>query len=150
MVRTRLRLRICGAPSPVRRGGTSEPVTQSGAFAGLPSRDGKYLYYAYNSPSSSLWELELAGGKSKKIAESVLNRGYAALPDGLVFAHGNPLTRKQAFARYSPESGEVTPLMQLEQRLTTGISLSPDGNSLSYTGVDRAGHELFLVKNFWH
>lgn len=132
-------------------GGTPEQITKTGGFAGHSSPDGKLLYYlSNNEPFAPLWRLNIESGITTQIAPAVLNRGFGVSADGsLVFISASAKATEQAVWKLPRDARSPEHLLRLEQRLAPGASLSPNGDALYYTGVDRAGHELVLVNKFW-
>jgi Tol biopolymer transport system component len=131
-------------------GSSPERITKKGGFGGILSTNSKFLYFtADNAPTGSLWEMELATRDARIVADSVLNRGYAVLADALYYIQGHPETDDHSLYRYDLKTRKAKVLFQLQHRIERGISLSPDGQSLYYPGIDRENHELRLVNHFW-
>jgi Tol biopolymer transport system component/DNA-binding winged helix-turn-helix (wHTH) protein len=141
------RMEIWRVPS---SGGTPERVTRKGGFAGILSPDGRFLYHASdNGPSANLWRMEMATGSDSLVAESVLNRAYALAAGSLYYVQGQPDTDDHSLFLYDLHTKKPKLLFQLQHRIERGVALSADGQSLYYTGIDRANHELRLVNHFW-
>jgi Tol biopolymer transport system component/DNA-binding winged helix-turn-helix (wHTH) protein len=131
-------------------GGAPERITKQGGFAGVPSTDGKLLYFAAgNGPVSSLWRLELSTNKTTLVAPSILSRGFAVSMNDLYYISSSSGADGYSLFLYDRRSNSAKLRSKLPQGVEFGISLSQDANSLYYTGVDRADHELLLVSHFW-
>lgn len=131
-------------------GGAPERITQKGGFAAILSPDAQFMYFASdNGPRANLWRMEIASGESAVVAESVLNRAYALAAGNLYYVQGEPDTDDHSLFLYDPHTKTPRRIFQLQHRIERGVSLTPDANSLYYTGIDRANHELQLVNHFW-
>ena len=129
--------------------GTPRQVTFDGGFAPMLSPDGQFVYYrSTNSVAGSLWQLRLANGKLTLVSSSVLNRAYAASPDG-VFLFESVSGNSDHLFFFNKRSLETTRIFQADKPVGLGMVLAPGGHALYYTQLDQSGHELFLVKTFW-
>jgi Tol biopolymer transport system component/DNA-binding winged helix-turn-helix (wHTH) protein len=131
-------------------GGAPERITKKGGFAAILSPDGRFMYFASdNGPTANLWRMEMASGESELLAESVLNRAYALGAGNLYYVQGQQDTDDHSLFLYDLHTKKPRLIFQLQHRIERGVSLSSDANSLYYTGIDRANHELQLVNHFW-
>jgi Tol biopolymer transport system component/DNA-binding winged helix-turn-helix (wHTH) protein len=131
-------------------GGAPERITKTGGFAAILSPDSQFMYFTSdNGPTANLWRMEIASGEPTLVAESVLNRAYALAAGNLYYVQGEPDTDDHSLFLYNPHTKKPKLIFQLQHRIERGVSLSSDANSLYYTGIDRANHELQLVNHFW-
>ncbi|HZT39045.1 MAG TPA: protein kinase [Bryobacteraceae bacterium] len=127
-------------------GGAPIQVTRGGGRAPVESRDGKFLYYEH-VPTRSLWRLAMAGGEETKVLDSVAFLNFAVSERGIYFfprSQTVPITLQFfSFARHAAQ-----PIVTLNSRIATGLTVAPDAKSLLYTQVDQIGSDLMIVENF--
>jgi Tol biopolymer transport system component/DNA-binding winged helix-turn-helix (wHTH) protein len=131
-------------------GASPEQVTRDGGFAAVPSPDGESIYYlASNAPVSSLWELPLNTGQRKLIHARVANRGFAVTRDGVYFVSYASNGLAVSLHLYDRRAGRETFTIPWGRQVGPGMAVSPNGDTLYYTQIDREGHEILFVSPFW-
>lgn len=131
-------------------GGTPVQITKNGGFAAVPSLDGKWLYYSSdNAPVTTLWKQNLASGKRKPIASSVLRRSYAPAENGVYFFSGSTGQQRSTLFWLDESSERSQPILTTDRHVEQGVALAPDRHTLFYTQFDVSGHQLLLVPDFW-
>jgi Tol biopolymer transport system component/DNA-binding winged helix-turn-helix (wHTH) protein len=131
-------------------GASPEQVTRDGGFGAVPSPDGESLYYlASNAPASTLWEVQLNTGQLKAIHAQVANRAFAVTRDGVYFVSyaNNGLAASLHF--YDRKARRETFTIPWDRQVGPGMAVSPNGDTLYYTQIDREGHEILFVSPFW-
>lgn len=127
-----------------------EQITKLGGFAAVTSSDGKTLYFnGSNEQASPMWEMDLESRSPTLIADSVLNRAFGFASNRLVYIQGKPDSDEHSLFGLELATRKPKLLLGLQHRIDRGVALSSDGDSLFYTGIDRAAHELLIVDNFW-
>jgi Tol biopolymer transport system component/DNA-binding winged helix-turn-helix (wHTH) protein len=131
-------------------GAVQEQVTRDGGFAGAPSADGELLYYlATNDPVSALWELRLGSGQRTMLHARVANRGFAVTPNGVYFVSYARSGFPDSLHFYDRHARKETFSIPWDRQIGPGMAVSPNGNSLYYTQIDREGHEILFASHFW-
>src|SRR5207237_2670103 len=109
------------------QGGKGTQLTHNGGFVAFESRDGRAIYYK-NEDSPILWTLPLTGGKETFVVDSVADRAFAVMEDGIYY-----LTQPRAegggsinFHRFATKKNEEI-LRFKERAFTLGLTVSPDG-----------------------
>jgi Tol biopolymer transport system component len=135
-------------------GGEAVQVTKSEGIAAFESTNGRYVYsMKWRTPG--IWRMPVEGGEEAQILDRPTPRfwGYWAVSDqGLYFANdddkGDPVIEFYDFA-----SRRVTRLATLDKKnwtglLQTGLTVSPDGQTLLYVQQDGNEGDIILVENF--
>ncbi len=89
----------------------------------------------------------MAGGEETKVLDSVAFLNFAVSERGIYFfprSQTVPITLQFfSFARHAAQ-----PIVTLNSRIATGLTVAPDAKSLLYTQVDQIGSDLMIVENF--
>jgi Tol biopolymer transport system component/DNA-binding winged helix-turn-helix (wHTH) protein len=128
-------------------------VTTDGAMTGYESIDGRYLYYT-KPAEAGLWRLSLSEGDT---AAPV--RILSELPEkekwdvwtldrrGIIL-----LDRRgeagRSLVMYEFATGDITPLGRVADISSESLAISPDGERILYTRIDRDIADLMLVDGF--
>jgi eukaryotic-like serine/threonine-protein kinase len=131
-------------------------VTHGGGIDAFESAEGRYLYYAKGRGKTGLWRKALAvpNGREELVLEPLQYWGWWALaPEGIYFleAPESPRLAKVWLKFFDLASKRITELAALEKpvnRTIPAICLSPDGQHLVYTQLERADSDIMLVENF--
>jgi Tol biopolymer transport system component/DNA-binding winged helix-turn-helix (wHTH) protein len=130
-------------------------VTKGGGDGAVfESVDGKFVYYARNTGSSSgaaaLWRAPTGEGEEVKILEAVFRLQFAVIASGIYFAgpadQGSSYSSAIGFLSF--RTGKVTTVAPREWGGHPGVSVSPDGRFLLYSFAELIGSDLMLVENF--
>jgi Tol biopolymer transport system component len=147
-------------------GGDAVQVTRNGGFVAFESPDGAHIYYTQTSTAASpLWRLSTTGGEPVKVLDGVIQRAFAVLEGGIYYIEeaaehesGPPIL---SFAGRPPSwaagarlrffdfaTGASTIVSNLGERITIGLTASPDGRTILYSRIDSPTNDLMLVENF--
>jgi Tol biopolymer transport system component len=130
------------------QGGDAVQVTHGGGIAPTESPDGKTLYFTKNDGSQGLWKMPLGGGPETKVVPDLHRYNYAVTDKGIYFTPDATRDRSASVQYLDFATGIATAIVKIQKPLDLGITVSPDGRTLLYTQIDRAGRNLMLVENF--
>lgn len=129
-------------------------ITHQGGFAALPSRDGKYLFYAKGRDVPGLWRVPVDGGEEVKMFDGppVGGWGYFAVtPDGIYYPETG-IHGKGGFYFYSFATQTSALAMGVDQEkpcfAAPSLGVSPDGQTMLTCLQDQALVYIMLVENF--
>jgi Tol biopolymer transport system component/DNA-binding winged helix-turn-helix (wHTH) protein len=127
---------------------TPQQITANGGVFAMLSHDGKRLIYTKDS-SGGLWQQPVTGGRESRIFDGP-PRGY---PDYWTISgdciYALSLVGQQfVLNRIDFQSGRTHVLDWLKYSPTVGLSISPDGKKMIYSGLISASSHLTLVENF--
>jgi Tol biopolymer transport system component len=134
--------------------GDSAPVqiTRSGGFTGFESPDGMYLYYADDPRHPKLRRVSVQGGSEEVLLDSLGNGmwgNWALGPDGVFYI---ALQGSQASIRlFDWKRREIRYVMPMERMPAvgdSGLSVSPDGESILISQMDASGSDIHLIEDF--
>jgi len=132
-------------------GGPAVQVTLHGGYGGFESLDGKFLYYAKGATVPGLWRIPTTGGEETEVVWS-LEPGYWGYWDivksGIYYLDA---TGKPGIVFFDFNTHRTTRLFDLESRPareSTGVGISPDGNTILYTQLDALSRDIVLVENY--
>jgi Tol biopolymer transport system component/tRNA A-37 threonylcarbamoyl transferase component Bud32 len=128
-----------------REGGKEVQITNGGGFYAEESADGKVIYFEKFRGRGPLWSLPVEGGPEIQVLDSVGDRTWTLVDDGIYFSDGASPAVLQFFRL---ASRTVTLLARLSKPLIAGMSVSPDRRWLLYSEIDQSGSNLMLVENF--
>jgi Tol biopolymer transport system component len=130
-------------------GGEAVRVTRKGGFEAFESPDGRWLYYTKGSgEASALWTMPRAGGEETQVLQSVDQRAFAIVNEGIYF-----VPRPNAAGHYSIQFFDfatkgVRSISTIEREPGAYLSVSTDGRWILYSQIDQIGSDLMLVENF--
>jgi Tol biopolymer transport system component/DNA-binding winged helix-turn-helix (wHTH) protein len=134
-----------------RAGGTTVQVTRHGGVAGRESPDGRFLYFAKRDETGGplgIWRMSLTSGHEEQIVEQGVPRWWDVYDRGVCYGVLSP-EGSGAIECYDVLTRTVTRLGVFETApLRLGFSLSPDGQSILITRVDKNESDLMMIENF--
>ena len=139
-------------------GGEPVQVTKGGGFGTLSATD-EFLYYSRRnalptdkSGATGAWRIPVAGGEEERVFDQGTTGTMFVTPEGICFF--DP-TRSPApsIKFFNFASRQVTTLVTLDPAksgaaLGSRIAVSPDGQWVLYSQMDRNDFEIMLVENF--
>jgi Tol biopolymer transport system component/DNA-binding winged helix-turn-helix (wHTH) protein len=133
---------------PVDGSRASQQITTNGGMFAMVSGDGQRIYYTKYT-SAGLWQQPVAGGREHK----VFGGPPAGYPDYWTFSRDGVyalsiLGHQFALSRIDPQTGQARVLDLLKYSPTVGLSISPDGKKMVYSGLISASSHLTLVEDF--
>jgi len=128
-------------------GGAAVQVTKKGGREAFGASDGKFLYYT-KFGTDGIWRVSIEGGEETKVLDQGRQNYWALCSEGLCFyrqaAAGAPVIRLYSFA-----TGRLTDIAELPKaRGYQHLAVSPDGEWILYSQLDRVDSDLMLVENF--
>jgi Tol biopolymer transport system component len=130
-------------------GGEPVQVTRNGGYTALVSPDGKTLYYnKILLGTTPLFAKPLDGGEERQVLDAVQDKDFWVTPDRIYYIGGPDSAGFYPIGFLDLTTGKTTQLTKIEGRIGRGLSVSPDGKKVLYTGYSRVGSELRLVENF--
>jgi Tol biopolymer transport system component/DNA-binding winged helix-turn-helix (wHTH) protein len=130
-------------------GGEAIQLTRDGGWAPLESPDGKFLYYTKYLGGTSVWRVPLDGGQAIKVFEGLSDYINLALVDkGIYFIPVQHEASGSSIQFLDLQTNQIRRVASFERPLGSGLALSPDGQWILYSPVDKLGAELRLVENF--
>jgi Tol biopolymer transport system component len=128
-------------------GGAGIQVTRSGGFTARESVDGQLLYYT-KFQDSRLWAIPVRGGTEKLILESVGDRAFVPVADGIYYIPGPGPDGAGSANFYEFASGTKRQIAPLKQEIFESMTVSPDRKTILFSVVSRTGSNVMLVENF--
>jgi eukaryotic-like serine/threonine-protein kinase len=133
-------------------GGDLVQVTPNGEGRDLPkeSPDGKFLYYMKGWPRHcSVWKMPVGGGEETMVLDSVDYKGlWAIWKEGIYFFRPPETKGHSDLYLNSFATGRMTRVLTIDKPIGYGLAPSPDGRTVLYNQLDRAGTDLMLLENF--
>lgn len=146
-------------------GGDVVQVTGNGGFAAFESMDGAHVYYTQTPTSASaLWRVPTTGGAPVKVLDGVIQRAFAVLERGIYYIEaaaerepgppvlgfaGRPSWTPGARLRFFDFATRTSAVVSnLGERISIGLTASPDGRVILYSRIDSPMNDLMLVENF--
>ncbi|MGZ4787556.1 MAG: LpqB family beta-propeller domain-containing protein, partial [Terriglobales bacterium] len=131
-------------------GGQPQQVTRQGGFVGLPSADGKWVYFA-KSDQAGIWRVAASGGEQTRVMEEPALGNWASWTvsgKSIYYLHQSP--NATSINVFHTDTGRTERIRTLDRSPATysGSTVSPDGKSLVYTDLTEAGSHITLVQNF--
>jgi len=151
-VRTGVR-QICKIPA---KGGATLQITHGGGNEGIPSPDGRLVYFTRKASSGAytIWSVPAAGGAERPVSElkefNCITRSWGVLKEGIYFMMEKkppPLTVR--FLSF--ETRKVTPLFTLSKDSPSDVpalALSSDGRYALVSQVDQNVNDVMMIENF--
>jgi serine/threonine protein kinase/Tol biopolymer transport system component len=128
--------------------GESEQMTKGGGTSAWESVDGKTLFY---TRGGALFARSLAGGPETRVLDSVYQWDFFPVRDGIYYVVRPDPTNRYAFElRFlNLATGSSKVLNKFESQASQGLSVSPDGQTVLYSGVRMlSGDDLMLIEHF--
>lgn len=131
-------------------GGEAIQLTRDGGWAPLESPDGKFLYYTKYLVDTSVWRVALDGGQTAaKVLDGLSNYINVALVDkGIYFVPIQAGASGSSVQFLDLQTNKITRIANFERPAGDGLALSPDGQWILYSQIDKSSAELRLVENF--
>jgi serine/threonine protein kinase len=126
-------------------GGQPVQVTKKGGAWPVESPDGKFVYFGRDETCVSVWRISAARGEEEHVLDvpGELWSSFALAGDGIYYLTGKNVEF------FQPASGARKHIAAIEKPVQEQrLSVSPDGQFLFYTRLERQTHELMLVENF--
>jgi Tol biopolymer transport system component/DNA-binding winged helix-turn-helix (wHTH) protein len=133
---------------PVDGSHAPQQITSNGGMFAMVSGDGQRIYYTKYS-SAGLWQQPIAGGRERKIFDGPPGGypDYWTLSRDGIYAL-SIVGQQFALTRIDPQTGQERVLDVLKYSPTVGLSISPDGKKMAYSGLISASSHLTLVEDF--
>jgi Tol biopolymer transport system component len=133
-------------------GGQEIQITTKGGFAAFESHDGKYLYYAEKNNQSRIMRAPLAGGEAQSVdahLSDLLWCMWKLTDKGIYFIKQDTVKQGEiCFYNFSTQQTRQIAVTEKSIYPYSGIDVSPDGQSLLYSQVDRIESDIMLMQNF--
>ena len=128
-------------------GGQAVQVTREGGYSPVESADGRFLFYLGGS-ASTISRMSLKEGATAQLFSGLIgNNNFAVTKDGIGFV-GTGEGGKPSMQFYAFATGNIRTIIDLENSLYRGVSISPDGQSILYSQRNKGDSDLMLVENF--
>jgi Tol biopolymer transport system component/DNA-binding winged helix-turn-helix (wHTH) protein len=133
---------------PVDGSHAPQQITTNGGLFAMVSSDGQRIYYTKYT-SAGLWQQPVAGGRERKVFDGP----PAGYPDYWTLSRDDAYAlsivgQQFALSRIDPQTGQARVLDLLKYSPTVGLSISPDGKKMVYSGLISASSHLTLVEDF--
>jgi Tol biopolymer transport system component len=128
-------------------------LTKAGGLSPVESPDGTNVYFVREGLSSGIWRVPAGGGAESQVGDFEIfgcrSQNFAVAGDGIYYASSADPERWFELWFYRLSSGHSERIGRIERKLWEGLSVSPDGRWLLFSGFDntRSG-DLYLVENF--
>jgi Tol biopolymer transport system component len=132
-------------------GGNPVQITPDGEQRETPqeSPDGKFVYYLKGGTQCSVWRMPVGGGEETMVLDSVHCAGHWAFwKEGIYLFRPADAKGHSDICLYEFATGKTSKVLTIEKPISYYIEASPDGRTILYTQMDRAGSDLMLVENF--
>ena len=129
-------------------GGESQQMTNGGGTSAWESVDGTVLFYTRRG---ALFARSLAGGPETRLLDSVYQWDFFPVRGGIYYVVRPDPTNRYAFElRFlNLATGSSKVLNKFESQASQGLSVSPDGRVVLYSGVSMlSGDDLMLIEHF--
>jgi Tol biopolymer transport system component len=141
-------------------GGDAIQLTHDGGWAGVESRDGKFLYFTRMRPATGgstyaatsgtnnpLLRIPVTGGEETPVLDTVGERAWAVADQGIWFLWpAGPSRTELRF--FSSDTHRVSTVATIAKPATAGLDLSADGRTLLYGQIESQRSEIILVEGF--
>lgn len=134
-------------------GGPETQLTHGGASEGIPSPDGKLIYFT-KAAWGAIWTVPVGGGVENPFrgleAFNNIFRSWGVVNKGIYFISRQP-TSHQVIRFFSFANSQTVPLLTLDREPIweyPDIALSDDGRRLLIASLDQEVDDLMLVENF--
>jgi Tol biopolymer transport system component len=123
-------------------------VTRGGGLAAFESEDRRLLFYSKTTRDGmSLWQIPVDGGDERQVIESLRDwSSFSVAKDGIYFfPRGNPATGGP-LQFLDLTTGRVRTVAEVTRPVFVGLTVSPGGDAILYSQVDREESDLMLVE----
>ena len=131
-------------------GGTAVQVTKGGGEEAFESTDGKFVYWA-KLGVTGIWRVPVEGGEETQVLDVSTEALDAGGPGNLLLRpEKSQLACSQVlqFRCRQDDASQAVLKRHKSRRLSTALSVSPDGRWILYTQLDQSGSNLMLVENY--
>jgi Tol biopolymer transport system component/predicted Ser/Thr protein kinase len=133
-------------------GGEAQQVTRKGGVQAFESADGNWLYYTKWSEGwsglCSLWRMPKDGGEETQVLESVEERTFEVVKEGIYFVPRPDSAGRSSIQFFNFATKRIRSIATIEKPLWFYLSVSPDGRWILYSQTDQETSDLMLVENF--
>ena len=131
------------------QGGQAVPVTRDGGLTSFESFDGRTLYYVKGREARQpLFALPLEGGPEKRIVDEILGRTFAVAEDGLYYFALTDTRGAFSLRHLDVSRGQTREVARVDVTPSSGLTLSPDRQTIAFAATHRSNDDLFLIENF--
>jgi Tol biopolymer transport system component/DNA-binding winged helix-turn-helix (wHTH) protein len=131
-------------------GGDPQQVTRQGGFVGMPSVDGRWVYFAKND-RPGIWRVPVEGGDETEVMQEPALGNWASWTlSGAGIYYLRESDQATAIELLHLDTGRTERVHSLERAPSaySGVTVTADGKSLVYTDLTEAGSHITLVQNF--
>lgn len=134
--------------APVDGSASPQQVTSNGGIVAMVSSDGKRIYYT-KYRIAGLWQQQATGGREHKLFDDLPADypEYWTVSNHDIYAL-SVVDQQFALSRIDAQTGAAKVLGTLKYSPTVGLSISPDGKKMVYSGLISASSHLTLVEDF--
>ena len=128
-------------------GGPPERVTEVESSQPALSADGRFLYFARGWPTArvSVWRLPTTGGKEERVLESVgAFTSWRLAREGIYFFEPPPPDNRPTLLFHDLASSRTRRVAVVDGPVAQGLTVSPDGRTVFFTGQDEVNADLKL------
>jgi serine/threonine protein kinase len=129
-------------------GGSGIQVTRHGGQVAFESPDGRSLYYTKTAPVSAVWMAPVEGGAEQQIVPVTVWRNFAVEADGIYYIPPPEKSGGTALRFFRFATGQSEVIAPIEERLSVGLTVSPDRQTILYSGFTRYSTNLMVAENF--
>jgi Tol biopolymer transport system component/DNA-binding winged helix-turn-helix (wHTH) protein len=129
-------------------GGDATRITSGGGTGPVESPDGKTLYFGHPVREKGIWKMPVQGGAAAQVTGAYKDwSSYAVAAEGIFYVPAAD-SRSQGLIQFlSFSTGRSRPVV-VSDRLTGGLSLSPDRRFLVFVQQAQNSSDLMLIENF--
>jgi eukaryotic-like serine/threonine-protein kinase len=130
-------------------GGEATQLTFEGGTMPLESVDGKDVFYAGVPAGKGLWKIPIRGGTAVQVTAPIAKDvAFAVNKEGIYYVAPPESASRQLIHFLNFSTGQNRPVVVADREIGLGLSLSHDGRFLIFPQRDRAGSDLWLIKDF--
>lgn len=130
-------------------GGEPVQVTSEGGLYGLESHDGKSLIFTRGDPEVSVYEMPVAGGEVRQVAEGIAGPAAMALSStGLYFYSRAEGGKPSVLQHKDLRSGETKTVNVFTGKAYPVLSATANADWLLLTRIEPDDRDLVLVRGF--
>ncbi|MFL6464349.1 MAG: hypothetical protein ACJ73N_08105 [Bryobacteraceae bacterium] len=133
------------------QGGRAVKVTNKGGEEAFESFDGNFVYYAKRG-TAGIWAVPVEGGPETQVLNQGSESLWALTEQGIYFGEMSgsavPVLKFYRFATHQVETFREFSKQTTFDSGSTAFSVSPDGQWIIYTQLDRSSSDLMLMENY--